>query len=334
MAILGVQSLVYGVDDMELCRRFWQDFGLTETTSESDHCVFETMEGSTVELRPIDSAVLPPAPEPGNTVRQTVWGVESPSDLDVVAAALVDQPGYSRDENEVRALDPDGYALAFRSGFRRPLNYIDETYNTARRPRRPGRRGEIHQRAFPQLMSHVVYYTRHFDASVAFYEKLNFTATDSYPGRSIFLRAEGSVEHHNLFLLNITGKSGFHHVAFECRSIHEVLGGGLYLGDRGWKTLYGPGRHPVSSAYFWYFVNPCGGAAEYDWDSDVISDAWEPREWPLVNSTFAEWLVPDGVKRFQGFAAQNRMRELTKEEIEALAKIDKDAADKLAAALG
>ena len=65
----------------------------------------------------------------------------------------------------------------------------------------------------------------------------------------------------------------------------------------------GPGRHPVSSAYFWYFVNPCGGAAEYDWDSDVADESWQPREWPTLNTTFAEWLVPDGVKRFQGFTA-------------------------------
>ena len=29
MAILGVAEAVFGVDDLDACTRFWQDFGLT-----------------------------------------------------------------------------------------------------------------------------------------------------------------------------------------------------------------------------------------------------------------------------------------------------------------
>ena len=29
MAILGIEALVYGVDDLDRCSRFWEDFGLT-----------------------------------------------------------------------------------------------------------------------------------------------------------------------------------------------------------------------------------------------------------------------------------------------------------------
>jgi hypothetical protein len=132
--------------------------------------------------------------------------------------------------------------------------------------------------------------------------------TDSYPGNSMFFRADGAVEHHNLFIIHEGEKVGFHHQAFEVRSIHEVLGGGLNLTERGWETMIGPGRHPVSSAYFWYFVNPCGGAAEYDWDSDAVSDDWEPKEWPKSHSTFAEWVAPPGFKRFEGWAAQHKFK--------------------------
>ena len=78
------------------------------------------------------------------------------------------------------------------------------------------------------------------------------------------------------------------------------FGGGLHMTGQGWQTHIGPGRHPVSSAYFWYFKNPCGGAAEYDFDTDMITDAWQPREFEPTPDTFAEWAYPDGARRFTG----------------------------------
>nr|NIQ93179.1 glyoxalase [Desulfuromonadales bacterium] len=55
--------------------------------------------------------------------------------------------------------------------------------------------------------------------------RLGFNLTDSYPDRGYFLRAGKSEEHHNLFFFNPDGTKGFHHVAFNCRDIHEVFGG-------------------------------------------------------------------------------------------------------------
>ena len=107
-------------------------------------------------------------------------------------------------------------------------------------------------------------------------ERLGFIASDSYPGRGYFLRGGASNHHHDLFLLDVGKKRGFHHLAFELSSIHELFGGGLNMTRRGWRTALGPGRHPVSSCYFWYFHSPCGGAAEYDFDSDVVDERWVP----------------------------------------------------------
>jgi hypothetical protein len=129
---------------------------------------------------------------------------------------------------------------------------------------------------------------------------LGFKLTDRYPGAGHFYRAPGSTDHHNLFLLRRGDALGFHHVAFDVRDIHEVFGGGFHMTRRGWETHLGPGRHPISSAYFWYFRNPCGGAAEYDFDTDVVTDAWVPRDFEPGPEAFAEWALEDGVERYRG----------------------------------
>ncbi len=94
-------------------------------------------------------------------------------------------------------------------------------------------------------MTHTVFMIDEADKIVPFYtERLGFIASDSYPGRGYFLRGGASNHHHNLFLLNVGKKRGFHHLAFELSSIHELFGGGLNMTRRGWRTALGPGRHP------------------------------------------------------------------------------------------
>jgi hypothetical protein len=96
-------------------------------------------------------------------------------------------------------------------------------------------------------------------------------------------------------LLNVGKKRGFHHVAFELGSIHELFGGGLNMTRKGWRTALGPGRHPISSCYFWYFHSPCGGAAEYDFDSDLVDDRWVPGVFEQTPEAFAEWCLAEGM---------------------------------------
>jgi len=92
-----------------------------------------------------------------------------------------------------------------------------------------------------------------------------------------------------------SGKRGINHVAFTVRDIHEVFGGGLHFSRKGWETQLGPGRHPVSSAYFWYFKNPAGGLIEYYADEDQLTAEWQPREFEPGPTVFAEWAVDGGL---------------------------------------
>ena len=82
-----------------------------------------------------------------------------------------------------------------------------------------------------------------------------------------------------------------------------LAGVGMFLKERGWKTAIGPGRHKVSSAYFWYFDNPCGGEAEYFSDMDYVTAAWKPSKILAGPSNLAEWTMLDGISRFEGFGA-------------------------------
>jgi catechol 2,3-dioxygenase-like lactoylglutathione lyase family enzyme len=302
MAIVGVENIVFGVDDMATAKRFWTDFGLAPKIDEPGRAVFATAENTTVEVRPDSDASLPKGLAPGNTAREIVWGVESQADLDAIAAELgKDREVTTAADGSIHTTDHIGYAIGFALTQRVAVKCEPTDYNVPGNPGRVNARGPIYDHATPQQMSHVVLLAPDLDGQVAFYrDRLGFVVTDYYPGRGYFTRVPGSHEHHNLFLLKGGDNLGFHHLAFEVRDIHEVFGGGLHMTDKGWTTHLGPGRHPISSCYFWYFKNPCGGAAEYDSDSDFVTDDWEPRAWESTAENFAEWAYDGGASRYSG----------------------------------
>jgi hypothetical protein len=67
------------------------------------------------------------------------------------------------------------------------------------------------------------------------------------------------------------------------------------MAQKGWQTELGPGRHPISSAYFWYFHCPAGASAEYYTDEDHLTAAWQPREFERRPEIFAEWAIAGGI---------------------------------------
>lgn len=297
MNVTNLDSVVFGVTDLAASRRFWTDFGLVESTAADGATVFSARNGSTVVLRNADDPSLPEPIEPGATQREAVFGVRSPADLDAIAAELSrDRPVRVDADGTVHAADPLGFGIGFRVARRTPVTAPALKFNTPGRPDRINTRGEFFSSASPLEMTHTVFMIDEPDKVVPFYrERLGFIASDSYPGRGYFLRGGASNHHHNLFLLNVGKKRGFHHLAFELSSIHELFGGGLNMTRRGWRTALGPGRHPISSCYFWYFHSPCGGAAEYDFDSDVVDERWVPGEHVQSPEVFAEWCLAEGM---------------------------------------
>lgn len=296
MSITNIEAITYGVEDVDTSLRFWCDFGLTP--DERDPAVLRAQDGSAVIVRAIDDPRLPDKTEPGSTLRHVLYGVDSEDSLTRLQTTLSGGTHNAIDAHGVlHAADPLGNHISFRVSRRLPVTAPQLSFNTPGRPDRINTRGRFHDRAVPLELTHTVYMTDEPKKAVDFYVgTLGFIVSDCYPGRGYFLRGGASRHHHDLFILNVPGKSGFHHAAFELGSIHELFGGGLSMTRKGWETALGPGRHPISSCYFWYFRCPSGGAAEYDFDSDVVDENWVPGEFEQTPENFAEWCLAEGMQ--------------------------------------
>lgn len=294
MSITGVDGIVYGVEDMALCRRFFVDWGLKEVAE--GH--FETLDGTEVILKPKNDAALAPAFEPGSTLREGIWGVSDAAGLEKIGQKLkIAGMAISESRDGLSCIDPCGLKVSFRVSRRRKVAVTGAPNNTIDQHRRIDTPSPIYQRAEPVNIGHFVLFVPEVEPMQRFYtDVLGFHISDSYPGTGLFLRCNAQGGHHNLFLLKSpTGKAGINHVAFTVRDVHEVIGGGMQINRQGWETQLGPGRHPISSAFFWYVKNPAGGLAEYYTDEDYLTEKWQPREFEKKPEIFAEWAVTGGI---------------------------------------
>jgi catechol 2,3-dioxygenase-like lactoylglutathione lyase family enzyme len=296
--VTGVDAVVYGVRDVAEAKRFWTDFGLHLIEDGAGGAVFKTLNEALVTVRTREDPALPPAIEDGSTMREVVWGVRSRRDLEAVGVELAKDRDVRVDaDGTLHSVDPQGVGIAFRVTRCKPVTVADPEFNVPGRPGRVNKRGKFYKSAQPAELTHVVFMVDKLEQQRSFYvDRLGFKVSDCYPGRGYFTRGAASHAHHNLFLLNVGGRVGFHHTAFEVADVHEMFGGGLNMTRKGWKTMLGPGRHPISSCYFWYFHSPSGGAAEYDFDSDYVDENWVGAEHPSTPEVFAEWCLAEGME--------------------------------------
>lgn len=301
MSVLGIDQITYAADDLPTCRRFFSDWGLALKSETADQLVFECLNGCRVVVAAISKPGLPAAMEEGPTLLEVVWGVESEADLARYAAAIVQDPGFVDGEVEgarrIGCTDPNGLAVRLQVSRKCSVDVECGAMNTWNAKPRINQAAPIYERATPIEVGHVVFFVADVNATGDFYAKrFGFVGSDSYPNRGAFMRCAPEGGHHDLFLLQLpSGKRGLNHVAFTVRDIHEVFGGGLHFSRCGWETQLGPGRHPISSAYFWYFKNPAGGLIEYYADEDQLTAEWQAREFEPGPTVFAEWAVDGGL---------------------------------------
>ena len=285
MGINRIEGLVYGVDDIETCTRFLDDWGLENKEGGAKGATFTTLENQTFIIKDINDSSLSTPYEDGPTVREVVWGVDSKESLDAIGAELskdaYDELGIGisfRVEDVVEVVE-EAPVLNFNKFTPRLNETIEKTQEHRTRPYRIG---------------HVVYnFPVEFrEKAVSFYtDRLGFRLTDAVTGMGDFMQCDGSTYHHNWFLSHRGNRTKFNHVAFEVKDLEQIILGGKYMRERNWDTSRNPGRHNLGSNLHWYFKCPLGGEIEYFSDMDRMDENWETRYWdepPVINFWKAE----------------------------------------------
>jgi catechol 2,3-dioxygenase-like lactoylglutathione lyase family enzyme len=291
MAILGIETLLYGVDDLDLCTRFWDDFGLVGVSRTSDESVFEVSSGSKVVNRLRGDPRLPKAFSDRPGVHETIWGVDTPEALEALVGDLSRDRTVRRDPDGTAHFEADdGMPFGLRVWKKRPVVSVADAVNTPGRIQRLNQHRQWRMRARPKTINHTVFFVEDYVASLEFLrERLGFRYVDHSRGVGVFARADGTNEHHSIFLLDCKlpvapGKPGFMHAAFGMDDIDEVMLGANIMERRGWHNTSrnssgGLSRHRISSAIYYYVDCPAGGEAEYHADTDYLDDNWIPRAW-------------------------------------------------------
>lgn len=298
--INGIKTLKFGVEDRKKCQNFAIDFGLEEVSSDIEGTTKFSMDnGSAIYVYDKDDTRLPPAFEDGSTLREVTWAVDDQESFDKLKDSLQGVDSYKAETDILYCRDPNGLTLSFEiSVMQTSLDKASAGINQYGSINRINEASPVYEKAAPLGVGHVVLFSPNLVAAQTFYEdKLGFYLSDAYNNRGAFLRCSAEGWHHNLFLLKLPHRDapGLNHVAFIVRDIHEVIGGGLHMNRKKWDSFIGPGRHPVSSAYFWYVHTPFGGAFEYYTNDDYLTPEWQARHYDYSLDLFTEWAVEGGI---------------------------------------
>jgi catechol 2,3-dioxygenase-like lactoylglutathione lyase family enzyme len=300
MAIIGIHSVLYCVDDVDLCTRFFDDFGLPLLDRSDDETVFLLPDNSRVVVRSIATAPVSGSRVMGIGVHEVIWGVDTQASFDRLVAGLQQDREVRVDADGIaHFVCDDGIAMGLKVwSEKREVKTSTDPVNTPGNIQRMNVHRKWVSRARPKYIQHVVFMTPDPEASFAFIrERLNFRMSDHQRMLGIFARADGTTDHHNIYFLNANaplpgadGETRFHHVNYGVTDLDEIMIGKNYMERRGWApSVWGIGRHRIASSLFLYLPSPTGGEAEYGADSDAIDDSWIPRSWePLFG--IAHWM--------------------------------------------
>lgn len=289
MAIIGIESLIYGVDDVAISTRFFEDFGLPLVARSDDETRFELQEGSSVVIRGINAARVEGGEIVGTGVQEVILGVDSLAHLEALAAKVAIDRTVRRDADGTAHFIADGgVPLGLRVMTKRAVVTSPDPLNSPGNINRLNRNRRYRRRAIPKVIQHAVFAVQDFEATFRFLkERLDFRISDYQPGYGIYARCDGTNNHHNIFMLNahlplpgMDGQTRFHHANFGVEDIDEIMVGANHMARAGWEPSHlGIGRHRTDSALFYYLPCPAGGEAEYGADADAVDDAWVPRYW-------------------------------------------------------
>lgn len=106
--------------------------------------------------------------------------------------------------------------------------------------------------------------------------------------------------HHTIALFPTT-RSGIQHINHQVAGVDDIMRSLALLRERQVEIVFGPGRHPTSSAQFLYFEGPDGMVFEYSTGVREIADeaAWRTRQFPFEPRGFCQWGSRPQIREFR-----------------------------------
>jgi 2,3-dihydroxy-p-cumate/2,3-dihydroxybenzoate 3,4-dioxygenase len=106
--------------------------------------------------------------------------------------------------------------------------------------------------------------------------------------------------HHTIAMFPAAGP-GIQHINHQVESGDDVMRSFRFLSERGVPMVFGPGRHPSSSAKFLYFKGPDGMVFEYSSGVKSIADEllYRERQLPFDPAGFCEWGAKPEIPEFR-----------------------------------
>lgn len=106
--------------------------------------------------------------------------------------------------------------------------------------------------------------------------------------------------HHTLALFPTTRK-GIQHINHQMAGTDDIQRAYNFIRERSVPVVFGPGKHPTSSARFLYFEGPDGMVYEYSSGVCEIDDeaAWRTRQFEAAPRGFCEWGARPDIEEFR-----------------------------------
>jgi catechol 2,3-dioxygenase-like lactoylglutathione lyase family enzyme len=299
ITLKALHHVRFAVPDLEGARRFTEDFGLHVAATEPDKIFMKGTGGDAYSF----------VAERGAATRLIglAFAVERAADLEVAVrehnaspVRALDGPGGG---TAATLIDPDGNHIDLVHGIAdtTPIALrADIRYNTGLVKSRLGARQYMPDQGPPQVirMGHAGIYVSDFARSKRWYERhfglllsdCVYAGTRDNPIVGFFRldRGEEWVDHHTLALFASPSGGGVQHISFEVQDVEAQLLAHEYLTKRGWKALWGVGRHELGSHIFDIWWDPNDIRFETFSDTDLCRSD-KPAEYFPAADTLTRW---------------------------------------------
>jgi catechol 2,3-dioxygenase-like lactoylglutathione lyase family enzyme len=188
VGIVGIESVIYGVNDVAECTRYFVDFGLPLAEKAESFARFQLDEGSSVFIRHITDPAIRPSSLAGIGVCEVIWGVDTQDNLDRLVTNLrQDRAVEFEHDGSAHCLTDEGQAIGFRLYQKRSVVSAPDPVNS------PGRVNRLNQhrrwlvKARPKTILHVVFQSPDLEKAWAFYRDRLGVGAWAAPNRLIVI---------------------------------------------------------------------------------------------------------------------------------------------------